>query len=96
MNINIIYALAKRQLWLTVNVPEGSTIQDAIDRSGILTQCPDIDLEQQKVGVFGKVSALNTVLADGDRVEIYRPLIADPKAMKGRAKTESTTTATQS
>lgn len=96
MNINIIYALAKRQLWLTVDVEEGATIREAIDRSGILTQCPEIDLEQQKVGVFGKVSALNAVLADGDRVEIYRPLIADPKAMKGRAKTESTAAATQS
>jgi len=96
MNINVIYALAKRQLWLTIDVPEGSTIQDAIDCSGILTQCPEIDLEQQKVGIFGKVSALNTVLADGDRIEIYRPLVADPKAIKKRANTENATAVTQS
>ncbi len=84
MKINIIYAMAKRQLWLTTEVPEGATIRDAIERSGILAQCPEIDLEQQKVGIFGKVSTLDTVLADDDRVEIYRPLIADPKTLKGR------------
>ncbi|MBK1693791.1 RnfH family protein [Chromatium weissei] len=95
MKINVIYAQAKRQLWLDVDVPEGSTIQNAIDCSGILTQCPEIDLEQQKVGVFGKVSPLNTVLADGDRIEIYRALIADPKAIKKRANTENASAAAQ-
>lgn len=86
MKVGIAYGLAKRQVWLTVEVPEGATIAEAIERSGILGQFPEIDLGSQKVGVFGKVSALDTKLEDGDRVEIYRPLKADPKALKARAK----------
>jgi hypothetical protein len=86
MNIGIVYALPKRQVWLNVEVPEGATIREAIERSGILVQFPEIDLDQQKVGIFGKVSALETQLADGDRIEIYRALIADPKALKAHTK----------
>ena len=89
MKVGIAYALPKRQIWLTVEVPEGATIREAIDSSGILAQFPDIDLEHQKVGVFGKVAALDSKLEDGDRVEIYRPLIADPKTIKSRAKAGS-------
>ncbi|MBK5965524.1 RnfH family protein [Thiocystis minor] len=90
MKVSIVYALAKRQIWLNVEVPEDATLREAVERSGLLAQCPEIDLDQQKVGVFGKVSALETKLADGDRVEIYRPLIADPKTLKGRTKGEET------
>ena len=67
-------------------MPDGATVKDAIERSGILKQFPEIDLEQQKVGVFGKVCKLDAVLADGDRVEIYRPIICDPKAVRRRPK----------
>ncbi|HYN78990.1 MAG TPA: RnfH family protein [Lamprocystis sp. (in: g-proteobacteria)] len=88
MKVGIAYAVPKRQVWLTVEVPDGSSIQEAIDRSGVLVQFPDIDLTQQKVGVFGKVVPLNTALAEGDRIEIYRPLTADPKAIKARMKAE--------
>jgi uncharacterized protein len=88
MKIGIAYALLKRQAWLTVEVPEGSSIREAIDRSGILAQFPEIDLTQQKVGIFGKVTALDTKLEEGDRVEIYRPLTADPKAAKARMKAD--------
>lgn len=90
MKVSIVYALAKRQLWLNVEVPEGATLCEAIERSGILAQFPEIDLEQQKVGIFGKVSALETRLEEGDRVEIYRPLVADPKTIKARPKGEDT------
>lgn len=88
MNIGIAYALQKRQVWLTVDMHEGATVREAIDRSGILQQFPEIDLEHQKVGIFGKVVALDSKLEDGDRVEIYRPLIADPKTIKSRTKSE--------
>jgi len=88
MKVGIAYALPKRQVWITVEVHEGATIQEAIDRSGILEQFPDIDLSQQKVGIFGKVAALDAKLEEGDRVEIYRTLIADPKAVKSRQKAE--------
>lgn len=88
MNIGIAYALIKRQVWLTVDMPEGATVREAIDRSGILQQFPEIDLERQKVGIFGKIVALDSKLEDGDRVEIYRPLVVDPKTIKSRTKGE--------
>lgn len=88
MKIGIAYALATRQSWFDVEVPEGATVQDAINKSGILKQFPDIDLETQKVGIYGKLSKLDAVLADGDRVEIYRPIICDPKTVPRKAKPE--------
>jgi len=86
MKIGIAYALPKRQVWFDVELPEGATIQDAINKSGILKQFPDIDLEKQKVGIYTKVSKLDTVLNDGDRVEIYRPITCDPKTVPRKAK----------
>lgn len=88
MKIGIAYASTSRQAWLTVEVPEGATIVDAIERSGIRQQFPEIDLEQQKVGIFGKLAKLDAALADGDRVEIYRPITCDPKTVKRKTKAE--------
>ena len=88
MKIGIAYALPQRQVWFDVNLPDGATIKDAVERSGILKQFPEIDLEKQKIGVFGKVSKLDAVLNDGDRVEIYRPIICDPKTVPRKAKAE--------
>ncbi|MDD5240764.1 MAG: RnfH family protein [Sulfuricella sp.] len=88
MKIGIAYAVPNRQVWLNVEVPDGATIKDAIERSGILQQFPEIDLEQQKVGIFSKLAKLDAVLADGDRVEIYRPIICDPKTVRRKAKAE--------
>ena len=90
MKIGIAYALPQRQAWFDVEMPEGTTIKEAIERSGILKQFPEIDLEQQKVGVFGKVSKLDAVLNDGDRVEIYRPITCDPKTVPRKAKAADT------
>lgn len=78
MNVGVAYANATSQLWLETDLPEGSTVQDAIDQSGILNRFPDIDLEQQKIGIYGKFIKLHTVLKEGDRVEIYRPILCDP------------------
>ncbi len=86
MKIGIAYALPHRQAWFDIELPDGATIQDAINRSGILNQFPEIDLEKNKVGVYGKVSKLDAVLNDGDRVEIYRPIICDPKTVPRKAK----------
>lgn len=88
MKVGIAYATPAKQVWLTVEVPEGATVKDAIDKSGILRQFPEIDLETQKVGMFGKVAALDTVLEDGARVEIYRPITCDPKTVRRRARPE--------
>lgn len=86
MNIQVVYANPARQFWVYVNVPEGATVRDAILRSDVLRQFPEIDLETQKLGIFGRIVPLDSPLADGDRVEIYRPLVADPKLVKQRGK----------
>lgn len=88
MKISIAYAAPTRQAWLSVEVPDGTSVKDAIERSGILQQFPEIDLEQQKVGIFSKLTKLDTILADGDRIEIYRPITCDPKTVKRRPKSD--------
>jgi hypothetical protein len=84
MNVGVAYADRFKQLWLKLEVPDGATIRDAIEISGLLQQFPDIDLEQQKVGIFGKISKLDSPVADGDRVEIYREITADPELVERR------------
>ncbi|MDO8846194.1 MAG: RnfH family protein [Methylicorpusculum sp.] len=84
MNVGVCYAEADRQLWLRLEVPDGSTIEQAIELSGVLKHYPDINLDTQKVGIFGKIVKLDTVVTDGDRVEIYRQITADPKLVKRR------------
>jgi len=84
MKIGLAYADGVRQLWLRLDVADDATVQNAIDQSGLLANHPEIDLGRQKVGVFGKIVALDTVLQPGDRVEIYRPLICDPTQVPRR------------
>jgi putative ubiquitin-RnfH superfamily antitoxin RatB of RatAB toxin-antitoxin module len=84
MQIGIAYSEPNQQIWLNLEVPETVTVREAIERSGILRRCPQIDLETQKVGVFGKLAKLDAPLKPGDRVEIYRPIIADPETVPRR------------
>lgn len=84
MNIGVCYAEAERQFWICLEVPDASTIEQTIKLSGVLRQFPEIDLSKQKVGIFGKMSKLDTVVQDGDRVEIYRQITADPNQVKRR------------
>jgi hypothetical protein len=84
MNVGVAYANKFKQLWLKLEVPDGSTVREAIDRSGLLGQFPEIDLDAQEVGVFGKIVKLTTPLNDGDRVEIYRHITADPETVERR------------
>ena len=84
LSIEVCYALANEQTLIAVELPEGATVQQALDTSGILQRYPQIDLGTQKVGVFGKLKPLDAVLADHDRVEIYRPLLVDPKLSRQR------------
>lgn len=84
MKITIAYAVPGRQILLTHEVPEGTTIHAAIESSGILEQLPRVDLQKNKVGIYGKVKPLATVLNPGDRVEIYFPVTVDPKAVPKR------------
>ncbi|MBW8191971.1 RnfH family protein [Neiella marina] len=74
MRVSVAYAEPGQQLWLELELADGATAVSAINQSGILDLCPDIQLEQQKIGVFGKFVTLDAALVDGDRVEIYRPI----------------------
>lgn len=81
MQIGVAYSEPGNQIWLNIEVPDESTVTDAIERSGILRQFPHIDLSAQKVGVFGRLVKLDAALKPGDRVEIYRGIIADPETV---------------
>lgn len=89
MNVAVCYAEAERQLWIRIEVPEGCTVEEIINRSGVLQRFPEIDLSNQKVGIFGKIVKLDAPAREGDRVEIYRQIIADPKSVKRRRVTPS-------
>ena len=82
INIELVYALPSEQLLMKLEVPKATNIADAIKLSGIQDKYPEIDLEKGKFGIFGKLSKLDTVLREKDRIEIYRPLIADPKEVR--------------
>ena len=82
ITVEIVYALAHQQTLLKVKLPAESTVTQAIQACGILAKFPEIDLATNKLGIFGKLAKADTVLRDKDRVEIYRPLIADPKEVR--------------
>ena len=82
INVEVVYALPEKQYLYSVKVPEGSSIEQAIQASGILELRRDIDLTVNKVGIYSRTAKLHDVVQDGDRVEIYRPLIADPKELR--------------
>jgi len=79
IRVEVAFARGDEQSILQVEGGEGLTARAAIERSGILQRFPEIDLKVNKIGVFGKVAGLDRILDPGDRVEIYRPLVADPK-----------------
>lgn len=82
MEVEVAYALPEQQSLLRVHVVKGATIKEAVEQSGILEQYPDIDLDKAKMGIFGKLAKADAQLQPKDRVEIYRPLIADPKEVR--------------
>ncbi|MFA6061865.1 MAG: RnfH family protein [Gallionella sp.] len=84
INIEVVYALADVQTLIKKEVPEGTTVMGGIEASGILSKYPTLDLSAHKLGIFGKLTKPDTVLRDKDRIEIYRPLIADPKEVRRR------------
>ena len=82
LQVEVAYALPDQQVILTLSVPSGTNVAETIKSSGILERFPEIDLTQNKVGVFSKLTKLDALLRNKDRVEIYRPLIADPKEVR--------------
>ena len=82
ISIEVVYALPHEQTLLKLQVPQGTTVAEAIRLSGILEKYPDIDLGKNKLGIYGKLTKTDAVLRDKDRIEIYRPLLADPKEVR--------------
>ena len=82
IHVEVAYALPHKQVILALDVEADATLEQVIHASGILQQFPEIDLRQNRVGVFGRLGSLTDTLHAGDRVEIYRPLIADPKVVR--------------
>lgn len=88
INVEVVYAQKNRQKVVRLALEEGCTVQTAIEHSGLLQEFPEIDLGKNKLGVWNKLAKPDAVLRDHDRVEIYRPLIADPKEVRKQRATE--------
>ena len=88
IKVEVAYALPDQQLILELMVEPGTTLEQAVQQSGLLEKYPDIDLSKNKVGVFGKLGKKTAELKAGDRVEVYRPLIADPKEVRRKREAE--------
>ena len=84
ISVEVAYAAPQRQITKTMTLPAGSSVEQAIRASGLLDEFPEIDLAKQRVGVFGEFVRLEECLHGGERVEIYRALIADPKETRRR------------
>lgn len=82
VSVEVVYALPERQYLKTVRLAEGSSVEQAIRASGLLQLRAEIDLNSNKVGIYSRPVKLGDVVSDGDRVEIYRPLVADPKELR--------------
>ncbi|MDP4529793.1 RnfH family protein [Alkalimonas delamerensis] len=82
ITIEVVYALPEKQSLLTVTVPSDATVEQGIRLSGILELYPELDLTSQKVGIWSRAVKLRDPLKAGDRIELYRPLIADPKELR--------------
>ncbi|WP_273745945.1 RnfH family protein [Morganella morganii] len=82
ISAEVCYALPDKQFLIPVKIHEGATVEAVILASGILSLWDDVDLTKNKVGIFSRPAKLTDIVSDGDRVEIYRPLIADPKEMR--------------
>lgn len=82
LRIEVVYAMPDEQELINLHLPEGSTLKQALEASGLLEKYPEIDITKNKFGIFAKLSKLDALLRDQDRVEIYRPLIADPKEVR--------------
>lgn len=79
ITVEVAYALPDEQVIMSLEVADNTSVEQAIKRSGILERYPQINMDSDKVGIFGKICKLDATLSHKDRIEIYRPLIADPK-----------------
>ncbi|MDE2118280.1 MAG: RnfH family protein [Betaproteobacteria bacterium] len=82
INIEVVYALPHEQILLQLQIPQHTTVAEAIKLSGVMEKYPEIDLDKNKFGIYGKLTRADAVLRDKDRIEVYRPLLADPKEVR--------------
>ena len=82
ITVEVCYARADKQEVVSVKLPAGSIVLNALESSGLLGKYPEIDIKKNKFGIWNKLSKTDSALRDRDRVEIYRPLIADPKEVR--------------
>ncbi|HNN08913.1 MAG: RnfH family protein [Rhodocyclaceae bacterium] len=82
MKIEVVYALPEKAERVSLELPDGCTVLQAVEGSGLLEKYPEIDVRKNKFGIYAKLAKADAVLRDKDRVEIYRPLIADPKEVR--------------
>jgi putative ubiquitin-RnfH superfamily antitoxin RatB of RatAB toxin-antitoxin module len=82
MKVEVIYAVPEKAELVKLDLPDGSTLLQAIEASGLLEKHPEIDVKKNKFGIYAKLAKADAVLREKDRVEIYRPLIADPKEVR--------------
>ncbi len=85
MNVGIAYARPTAQVWRNLEVPEGATVREVIEASGLLGEFPELDLAVNKVGIFGAIAKLEKPVKEGDRVEIYRPTHPDAELLKKKS-----------
>lgn len=90
IHLEVAYATAEKQTVIALEVIAGSTVEAAIIKSGILELFPEINLEMQKIGIFGETCALSEFPQDRDRIEIYRPLLINPKEARRRRASSKT------
>ncbi len=96
LQVEVVYALPEKQYLRNVRLPEGSTVEQAIQASGLTELRKEIDLSVNKVGIYSRTVKLQDIVAEGDRVEIYRPLLADPKELRRQRAERSATAAKKS
>lgn len=82
IQVEVAAALPERQIVITLMVPAGTTLAEAVTLSGIAQQLPEMEVDPERLGIFGRVRSADSELSEGDRVEIYRPLTADPKEVR--------------
>jgi putative ubiquitin-RnfH superfamily antitoxin RatB of RatAB toxin-antitoxin module len=93
--VHVAYATPEEQVIVAIYVPSGATVQEAIEISGLLDRFPDLDLAVNRVGIFGRLRRLDDMVKAGERIEIYRPLRADPKEARRRRAAARTVTNTR-
>lgn len=77
ITVEVVYVTSHKQIVLETQVPRGANIEDGVVLSGLLEQCDEVDLAENKVGLFGMIKSLTETLSDGDRIEVYRPITAE-------------------